>query len=145
MLYNVFFGVKYRVLNTPTSIQLSYPNFLSFSAHMREAQKSGVAETVDHEVPSDEEVDRDMQLLTKQQERLMNELKKAYQDEAERARELEDEAKRAEMEERLRAMNLHFSPKNEEDLDELKTVCFLSIMEISLMFEPRIYYYEHEC
>ena len=97
---------------------------LFFSAHMREAQKSGVADTVDHQVPTNEEVDRDMQLLTKQQEKLMNELKKAYQDEAERSRELEDDAKRAEMEERLRAMNLHFSPKNEEDLKGLKTVCF---------------------
>ena len=90
---------------------------------MREAQKSGVGEIVDNKVLEEEEVDKDMQLLTKQQEMLLNELKRSYQEDAQRAREDEDDTKRAEMEKRLRALNLDFTPKSEQELDELKTVC----------------------
>ena len=90
---------------------------------MREAQKSGVGEIVDNKVLEEEEVDKDMQLLTKQQEMLLNELKRSYQEDAQRAREDEDDTKCAEMEKRLRALNLDFTPKSEQELDELKTVC----------------------
>lgn len=89
---------------------------------MREAQKSGVGEIVDNKVAQDEEVDKDMQLLTKQQEMLLNELKRSYQEDAQRTLEEEDDAKRAEMEKRLRALNLDFTPEKEQELDELKTV-----------------------
>ena len=90
---------------------------------MQEAQKSGVAEIVDHKVASEDEIDLEMQLLTKQQEKLLNELKKSYQDEAEKSREYEENAEREEMEKRLRALNLQFTPENEKEMEELKSVC----------------------
>ena len=89
---------------------------------MREAQKSGVGEIVDSKVAGEDEVDKDMQLLTKQQEMLLNELKRSYQEDAQRALEDEDDVKRAEMEKRLRALNIDFTPEKEQELDELKTV-----------------------
>jgi len=102
---------------------------------MQEAQKSGVAEIVDHKVPSEDEIDLEMQLLAKQQEKLLNELKKSYQEEAERSREHEADAKREEMEKRLRALNLNFSPENEKEMDELKSVfAFFLLLFSSLIF-----------
>ena len=92
---------------------------------MEEAKNSGVAEIIDHKVPTEEEIDQDMQLLAKEQERLLNDLKKAYQEEAERSREAESAEKQKEMEERLRAMNLNFTPENEEELANIKSVSFV--------------------
>ena len=53
---------------------------------------------------------------------LLNELKRSYQEDAQRALEDEDDVKRAEMEKRLRALNIDFTPEKEQELDELKTV-----------------------
>ena len=73
-------------------------------------------------------IDKDILLLTKQQEQLANELKRAYHQEI--AREGNDGQKTVnrakEMEERLRALSLDFTEQSEEVLDELKTVCLFS-------------------
>ena len=53
---------------------------------------------------------------------LLNELKRSYQEDAQRVLEDEDDVKRAEMEKRLRALNIDFTPEKEQELDELKTV-----------------------
>ena len=89
---------------------------------MEEARNAGVAEIIDHQLPSEDEIDRDMQLLAKQQEKLLNELKKAYEDENEKLRDDMEDQKQKDMEERLRAMNLQFSPQAEEELEKIKAV-----------------------
>lgn len=92
---------------------------------MEEARNAGVADIVDHEVPSESEIDRDMKLLAKQQEQLLSDVKRAYQEEAEREREQHDIEQQEEMEKRLRAMNLEFSPENEAELNKLKNVSII--------------------
>lgn len=89
---------------------------------MDEARNAGVAEIVDHKVPSESEIDRDMQLLAKQQEQLLHSLKRAYQEEADREREQHNVEQQEEMENRLRAMNVAFTSENEAELNKLKDV-----------------------
>lgn len=105
---------------------------------MEEARNAGVAEIIDHKLPTEDEIDRDMQLLAKQQEKLLNELKKAYEEEAEKSRQDMEDGKQREMEERLRSMNLKFSPEEEEELERLKAVSCTScqIKKFHVVFDP---------
>lgn len=100
---------------------------LPFSKHMTEARNAGVDGIIDHKLPSENEIEKEMDLLAKQQEKLLNELKSAYQQDAMRENDEVNDEKVKDLEERLRAMNIDFTPKAEQQLAGIKNVrelCF---------------------
>lgn len=55
--------------------------FLYFSRHKEEARKAGFEHVLDLDLPSDDELEKDLIQLAKEQEKLISELKQAYAEE----------------------------------------------------------------
>ena len=97
------------------------------SKHKAEAQAAGISDVIDLDIPDESELERDLVLLAKQQEKLLAELSRAYAEESEREREERESGRRAafdeEMEARVRAMNLSLAPEEIEGaLEEVREV-----------------------
>ena len=89
---------------------------------MAEARNAGVDGIIDHKLPFENEIEKEIDLLAKQQEKLLNELKSAYEQDAMRENDELNDEKVKDLEERLRAMNIDFTPKAEQQLDGIKNV-----------------------
>ena len=101
---------------------------------MDEAKAAGVADIIDLDLPSENDLEKELLYLEKEQEKLIAELRKAYQDQMD----AENDVRRAdfdkEMERRAKAMNILNQAGAAEQLSELQTVCFVSnTCEVSLM------------
>ena len=85
--------------------------------------------------PNEKQIDIDIQILSEEQDKLFNELKKAYEEEADRQQKEQSEQKIKEMEERIKHMNLQLTPAVENELTQLKQVKILKQKSICLLFE----------
>lgn len=105
--------------------------FFFNSRHKAEARAAGISDVIDLELPDDDELERDLILLAKEQEKLLAELTKAYAEESERERDEIESGRRdafdREMEARLKGMKLSLAPDEIEGaMDEVKKVGSLS-------------------
>ena len=108
---------------------------------MNEAKAAGVADIVDLEPPSEDQLEKDLLLLAKEQEKLAAELRKAYEEELEAERDERRQARDEEMEKKIREMNMQFTPKAEEELHELNTVGIVYfIQRQKFAFHLRVYF-----
>ena len=89
---------------------------------MAEAKSAGIADIVDQALDNEDLLDKELQHLERQQEKLAAELRRAYQAELEAETDENKAALDAEMERRVREMNILNSPKAEEQLLDLKDV-----------------------
>ena len=84
------------------------------SRHKEEARAAGISDVMDLELPDDDELERDLILLAKQQEKPLAELTKAYAEESEKERDEIESGRRdafnREMEARLKGMKLSLDP-----------------------------------
>ncbi len=96
--------------------------------HLEEAKAAGVADIIDLEIPDENELERDLLNLEKQQQKLIAELRQAYQDEVDAASGEKREAFDAEMEARVKEMNFINAPHVAEQLDDLQSVSTIFLL-----------------
>ena len=99
---------------------------------MDEARAAGVADIIDLEIPDEDQLEKELLILEKQQQKLIAELRKVYQDQLDANGEGRRAQLDAEMEERVRRLNFSNAPQVEEQLDDLKNVgaLFLSLKTV---------------
>ena len=106
---------------------------------MEEAKAAGVADIIDLEMPSEDDLEKELLYLEREQEKLIAELRKAYQDELD----AESDGRRAaldkEMERRVREMNILNQPGAEEQLNELRNVCIYACFLLKIHFYAILY------
>ena len=89
---------------------------------MEEARAAGVADIIDLELPNEDELERELMHLEREQEKLIAELRKAYQDDMEAESSERRAALNEEMERKARELNILNNPKAEEQLNDLRNV-----------------------
>lgn len=97
--------------------------FFIFRKHLEEAKAAGVADIIDLDMPSEDELEKELLHLEREQEKLIAELRKAYQDELAAETDGRRAALDEEMERRAREMNILNQPGAEEQLNDLRNVC----------------------
>ena len=104
---------------------------------MEEARAAGVADIIDIDLPSEGDLEKELLYLEREQEKLIAELRKAYQDQLEGESDTRKAEFDKEMERRARAMNISNQAELTEQLSELQNVCFsvqlLSINSMNLV------------
>lgn len=97
--------------------------FFRSRKHLEEAKAAGVADIVDLDMPSEEDLEKELLYLEREQEKLIAELRKTYQE----GLDAESSGRRAafdkEMERKVKEMNSLNQAGAEEQLNELRNVC----------------------
>ena len=112
----------------------SNDHFLYVRKHLEEARAAGVADIIDIDLPSEDELEKELVYLEREQEKLIAELRKAYQDQLDGESDTRKAEFDKEMERRARAMNISNQAELTEQLLELQNVCFcIQLLNMSLI------------